>query len=85
MAKKLRELAEHRQVIAISHLPQIAGQARHQWRIEKALVNSRSVTRLLRLAPEERVVELARMLAGETITPSAMANARELLADPVEN
>lgn len=85
MAKKLRELALHRQVIAISHLPQIAGQARQQWRIEKALIQGRSVTRLLRLAPEERVEELARMLAGETITPNALANARELLADPVDN
>jgi DNA repair protein RecN (Recombination protein N) len=80
MAKKLRELAARRQVICISHLPQIAGQAHHHWRIEKVEEEGRSVTRLTPLGQEERVEELARMLAGEVVSESSLANARDLLA-----
>lgn len=79
MAKKLREIAQHRQVIVISHLPQIAGQANRHIKIEKVEQKGRSVTRLTELGSEERVLELARMLAGEEIGESALANARELL------
>ncbi len=80
MAKKLREIAKFRQVIVISHLPQVAGQANHHIKIEKVEQKGRSVTRLTELGSEERVLELARMLAGEEIGESALANARELLA-----
>lgn len=80
MAKKLKEIAQHRQVIVISHLPQIAGQADRHIRIEKVEDKGRSVTRLSELDREARVHELARMLAGEEVGESALANARELLA-----
>lgn len=80
MARKLEELAQHRQVIVISHLPQIAGRATAHNRIEKVQEGGRSVTRIVALEGEARVEEIARMLAGEQIGASALANARELLA-----
>jgi DNA repair protein RecN (Recombination protein N) len=80
VARKLEEIARHYQVIVITHLPQIAGRAAIHYRIEKVDEENRTVTRVRRLEPEERVEEIARMLAGEVITPVAEANARELLA-----
>ncbi len=79
-AKKLSQLALHYQVIAISHLPQIAGRANCHFRIEKVEESGRVVTRLRLLEAEQRVAEIARLLAGEQVGPSALANARELLA-----
>ncbi|MDX2065260.1 MAG: DNA repair protein RecN [Fimbriimonadaceae bacterium] len=79
MGRKLRELSQHRQVIVISHSPQIASQADEHFRIRKHEIIGRVVTEIERLDPESRVVEIARMLAGEDISDSALANARELL------
>lgn len=79
VARKLEQLAHHYQVVVISHLPQIAGRATSHFRIEKVDEGGRTVTRVRLLSPEERVVEVARMLAGEVVTEPAMANARELL------
>lgn len=78
-ANKMRGLSEHVQVLAISHLPQIAGQADTHFRIEKSEVAGRSVTQILMLEGDERIEEIARMLAGEKIGESALANARELV------
>lgn len=80
VAKKLEALAEHYQVVAISHLPQIASRATTHFRIEKTETQGRVVTDIRFLKPGERIEEIARMLAGETITDSALANAREMLA-----
>lgn len=79
VARKLEELATHYQVITISHLPQIASRATTHFRIEKNETAGRVLTNVRHLKPEERVEEIARMLAGEQITDSALANARELL------
>lgn len=79
-ANKLAELAQHRQVLVISHLPQMAGRADHHFRIDKAEVNGRTVTGINLLDGETRVDEIARMLAGEQVGDSARANARELLS-----
>lgn len=80
MARKLEELAEHYQLVVISHLPQIAARATTHYRIEKGETNGRVVTRVVRLNDAERVEEIARMLAGETLTEASLANAREMLA-----
>lgn len=80
VAKKLEQISRYYQVVVITHLPQIAGRAESHFRIEKVDEGRRTVTRVRRLDSEERVEEIARMLAGEEITPSAEANARELLA-----
>ena len=80
MARKLEELAGHYQLVVISHLPQIAARATTHYRIEKGETNGRVVTRVVRLGDQERVEEIARMLAGETLTEASLANAREMLA-----
>ena len=79
VARKLRELATHYQVLTISHLPQIASAAEAHFRIEKCERQGRVTTEVRRLDRDQRVEEIARMLAGEEVTASALANARELL------
>ena len=79
VAKKLRKLSSQYQVIVISHLPQIAAAADHHFQIQKSEIDGRTVTGLKHLADDERVDEIARMLAGETVGASALANAKELL------
>jgi len=79
-ARKLEELARHYQVIVISHLPQIAGRANTHFRIEKREKQGRVTTTLELLEGEARISEIARMLGGESIGESALANARELVS-----
>jgi DNA repair protein RecN (Recombination protein N) len=80
MGKKLEELAQHYQVVVISHLPQIASRATTHYRIEKSESNGRVVTTVVELKGKDRVEEIARMLAGEQVTDSARKNATEMLA-----
>jgi len=79
VGRKLRSLAEHRQVIVITHLPQIARFAHHHFRVFKRVEQGRTVSIVERLDNEARVEELARLLAGDSATPTALAHARELL------
>ena len=74
----LKELAQHHQILVVTHLPQVAAFADAQFYVEKQEVAGRTVTRVARLEPLERELELARMLSGST-TDAAIANARELL------
>ena len=78
-ASKMRNLSKHCQVLAISHLPQIAGQADHHFRIDKRVAAGRTVTQVAELHGDERIEEIARMLAGDKVGESALANARELV------
>ncbi len=79
VARKLEELAAHYQIVVISHLPQLASRATTHFRIEKLENEGRVMTQVRLLDPEERVDEIARMLAGDHVTESAVANAREML------
>lgn len=79
MGKKLEQLGEHYQVLVISHSPQIASRATCHHRIEKVEVDGRVVTQVRELSDNERVEEIARMLAGEHVTAAVLANARELI------
>jgi DNA repair protein RecN (Recombination protein N) len=79
VGRKLAALGSFYQVIAISHLPQVAACASHQYRIEKREEDGRSQTSVVALTQDDRVEEIARMLAGDQVTETAMANARELL------
>jgi DNA repair protein RecN (Recombination protein N) len=83
VAKKLEELAGHYQVLVISHLPQIASRATAHYRIEKGESSGRVVTQVRQLQSHERIEEIARMLAGEKVTETALANAREMLTGKV--
>ena len=81
-AKKIEEIAKNYQVIVISHLPQMAGRAQNHFQIEKVQIGQRSQTQIRSLSSEERIAEIARMLAGEEVGDSAIANARDLLRRP---
>ncbi|MFQ6038323.1 MAG: DNA repair protein RecN [Candidatus Aminicenantales bacterium] len=79
VAQRLRDLAKHHQVLCVTHLPQIASYAIHHFRIDKKVVKGRTFTVVKKLNFEERVEEIARLLAGTRITPTALENAREML------
>ncbi len=74
---KMRSLGESRQVIAITHMPQVAAAANRHFNVSKAVTEGRTRTSLTEVAGEDRIQELARMLGGKT--KSAMEHARELL------
>lgn len=80
VAQKLQALAEQHQVLCITHLPQIASFAPHHYRIDKKVSRNRTFTLVKRLTFDERVVEIARLLAGSRITETSLKNAREMLA-----
>jgi len=84
VGRKLKELAKDRQVICITHLPQIASLADCHCRVEKKVLNGRTVVEVHRLNDEERVAEIARMLAGEKITDVTITHAREMIEQAKE-
>jgi DNA repair protein RecN (Recombination protein N) len=79
LASLLADLAATDQVLAVTHLPQVAAAADTHFKIEKLQLNERAVTRIRALEAEDRETELARMLAGDQIGASARAHARTLL------
>ncbi|MCI7310505.1 MAG: DNA repair protein RecN [Prevotella sp.] len=70
---------QKRQVIAISHLPQIASKGSIHYQVSKEDNEEGTVSKMVRLSDEERVLELAKMLSGSDITPAAIDNAKALL------
>ena len=79
IAQKIHKLGQNGQVLAISHLPQVIAIADYQFFIEK-ISNEHSTVSIVRmLTVEERVEEVAKMLAGENVTEAALSQARELL------
>lgn len=79
VARQLERLGQHSQVLVISHLPQMAARATHHARIVKTVTAGRVATHIHRLQGEERVDEVARLLAGEDLTEEARANARAMI------
>jgi DNA repair protein RecN (Recombination protein N) len=75
----LRKLGESVQVICVTHLPQVAARAHNQMFVTKFSDKKTTETHMISLQENERIEELARLLAGDTLTESAIANARELL------
>ncbi len=78
VANKLDSIAKSRQVICITHLPQIAAMAKKHFGIIKSVKNNKTVTSITELDYDGSVMELARMLGGDSITDIAISNAREL-------
>ncbi len=72
-------LAEGRQVLAITHLPQVASRGSEHFVVYKEDTNDATYTRIRKLAKEDRVTEIARMLSGEEVSDEALSNARVLL------
>lgn len=79
VSEKLGMLSRKRQVICITHLPQIAAQADMHFYIEKNVEDGVTKTSISPLAEEKRIPELARMLGGEEISEAALKNAEELV------
>lgn len=75
----LKELAANRQVICITHQPQIAGKADAHFFVYKEIVKDTVKTNIRRLTTEERITIIAKMLSGEKPTAAAMENAREMV------
>jgi DNA repair protein RecN (Recombination protein N) len=80
VGRKLQNVAVRQQVLCITHLPQVAVFADQQLRVEKLITGGRTSTRVRELDKGERTREVARMLAGTTITDSALKHAGEMLA-----
>lgn len=79
IGERLARLAERSQVLVVTHSPQVAARASHHYRIEKSHGSDGTRTRVLKLSPEERREEIARMLSGASITEEARAQASRLL------
>jgi DNA repair protein RecN (Recombination protein N) len=80
VGKKLLSLAEYHQILCITHLPQIASQGKTHFLVIKQIINARTQATISELDSESRVQEIARLLGGREITPSAVAHAREMLS-----
>ncbi|MEQ5807355.1 DNA repair protein RecN [Alteromonas sp. NFXS44] len=81
----LRRLGKVSQVMCVTHLPQVAAQAHNQLFVTKFSDGSTTETQMLPLTKQDRIDELARLLAGDKVTESALANARELLESAESN
>ena len=78
VSEKMAVIGQHRQVLCITHLPQIAAMADTHFEIEKHVVETETITQIHPLEGEESVRELARLLGGAEITPAVLGNAREM-------
>lgn len=79
VGRRLQALATGAQVLVVTHSPQVAALGAHHWRVEKRVAKGATLSRVQALDPGERVEEIARMLAGDTVTEAARAAARALL------
>lgn len=79
VGRRLAALADGGQVLVVTHSPQVAALGAHHWRVAKSVVNGATFSRVEPLSDVERVDEVARMVAGDTITQAAREAARELL------
>ncbi len=80
VGRRLARLAETAQILVVTHSPQVAARGAHHWRVEKRVSAGTTRSTVVPLGAAERVEELARMLAGETVTDAAKEAARALLS-----
>jgi DNA repair protein RecN (Recombination protein N) len=80
VGRLLKRLGQDRQVLCVTHLPQVASQANQHFQVSKRGVDGRTVSHILPLDAKSRVEEIARMLGGLEITATTRQHARELLA-----
>ncbi len=73
------EMSKNMQVIAITHLPQIAAKGKHHYKVFKKEINNQVETNIKKLTPNERITEIAEMLGGKNISDSALQHAKVLL------
>lgn len=79
VGRRLAALAEHTQILVVTHSPQVAAQGAHQWQVSKTVTKGVTTSTVSKLEDSERTREIARMLAGDVITQEAEAAAQALL------
>lgn len=79
MGDIMKAMSKSMQIFSITHLPQVASKGDHHFKVYKEDIDHHTQTNMKALSPDERVVELAEMLGGKTLSDSAMAHARQLL------
>ncbi|SEQ10404.1 DNA repair protein RecN [Flavobacterium urocaniciphilum] len=79
MGEIMKKMSENRQVFAITHLPQIASKGDAQFKVSKETIAENTISKIVKLNAEERIVEIAEMLSGKQITDSALSHAKTLL------
>ncbi len=79
VARKLAQVSRRKQVLCVTHLPQLAAMADTHFSVEKGERGGRTYTSVVRLDREKRCAELARLTGGETVTEAMLAGARELI------
>jgi DNA repair protein RecN (Recombination protein N) len=79
VGRRLREIAARHQVLCVTHLPQVASQGAHHFRIVKLSDGQSSRTQVRELAAQDRIEELSRMLGGVRITEATRAHAAEMI------
>jgi DNA repair protein RecN (Recombination protein N) len=82
VGRLMRQLGQHRQVLAVTHLPQVAACADHHLLVSKAAAQGQVSSQVRAVNSEERVSEIARMLGGEKLSATTLAHAREMLQSP---
>lgn len=80
VGRLMKKLGKDRQVLAVTHLPQVAACADHHWVVSKTTAQGAPVSTVQALTQEQRVPEIARMLGGEHLSATSLAHAKEMLA-----
>jgi DNA repair protein RecN (Recombination protein N) len=79
VGRRLAQLGADGQVLVVTHSPQVAARGSAHWRVEKRVEQDKTLSTVVALTPQERVDEIARMLAGDVVTDEARGAARSLL------
>ena len=79
VGRRLAELGKEGQVLVVTHSPQVAAFGNAHWRVEKRIEDETTLSTVVQLSPEDRIDEIARMLAGDVVTDEARGAARSLL------
>lgn len=81
MGDIMKQMAAEIQIIAITHLPQVAAKGKQHFKIYKEIKNNKTITSLTDLSGEDKVQEIARMLSGKELTKAALENAKNLISN----
>ena len=79
VGQALLDLAKYHQIIAITHLPQIAAFAEHHFAVEKIQTDGRAISQIKHLFYDERVLEIAKLISGEQVTETSLESAKQLI------
>lgn len=79
MGEIMKKMSKNRQVFAITHLPQIASKGDAQYKVSKETIGENTISKIVKLNTEDRIIEIAEMLSGKQISESAISHAKTLL------